>query len=133
MATIPLPADNSNYYYYYPYGFSIDSSGNFWLPQPNSGNIIELDPSYNEIASYSTGGHYARKRVNRRGWQRLLLGRTCPVEAVYQLNPTNGAVNYFAYTASDFGTLTNSRPRRRRHLGRGLLSGWSPLSTTAAA
>ena len=56
MATIPLPDDNANYGYYYPYGFSIDSDGSFWIPQPNSGNIIHLDPSDNEIASYSTGG-----------------------------------------------------------------------------
>ena len=29
---------------------------------------------------------------------------------VYQLNPTSGAVNYFAYTSSPFGTLTNTAP-----------------------
>ena len=33
-----------------------------------------------------------------------------PVGNVYQLNPDHGAVNYFAFTASPFGTLTNTAP-----------------------
>ena len=107
MATIPLPADNSNYYYYYPYGFSIDSSGNFWIAQPNSGNIIELDPSYNESASYSTNGLMPESSsIGADG--NVYFSTT--VGDVYQLNPTNGAVNYFAYTESPFGTLTNTAP-----------------------
>ena len=56
VATITLPTDNANNFYYYPYGFSIASDGSFWIPQPNSGNIIHLDASYNEIGSYSAGG-----------------------------------------------------------------------------
>ncbi len=60
-------------FYYYPYGFSIASDGSFWIPQPNSGNIIHLDSSYNEIASYSTDGLMPESCVDRLRWQRLLL------------------------------------------------------------
>ena len=90
----------SNFFWYYPYGFSIASDGTFWIPQPNSENIIHLDASDNEIASYSTGGYGARERVDRDRWQRLLLRAQWPSgNGIYQLNPTSGAVNFFAFTA----------------------------------
>ena len=62
----------SNYYWYYPYGFSIASDGTFWIPQPNSENIIHLDASGNEIASYSTAGMMPESAVDRDRRQRLL-------------------------------------------------------------
>jgi sugar lactone lactonase YvrE len=40
---------------YYPYGFSIASDGTFWIAQPNSNNIVHVDGSGNELASFSTG------------------------------------------------------------------------------
>ena len=40
----------------------------FWIPQPNSGNIIHLDASYNEIGSYSRRRIHARKCVDRHRW-----------------------------------------------------------------
>ena len=87
VATIPLPDDNANYYYYYPYGFSIASDGSFWIPQPNSGNIIHLDSSYNEIASFSTDGLSCPK-VRRSGPMATSTSRTTVPADVYQLNPT---------------------------------------------
>ena len=56
IATIALPTDEANQFFYYPYGFSIAADGSFWIAQPNSENIIHLDSSYNEIASYATTG-----------------------------------------------------------------------------
>ena len=101
------PTITPNYYYYYPYGFSIASDGSFWIPQPNSGNIIHLDASYNEIGSYSAGGYMPESAsIGTDG--NVYFSTT--VGDVFQLNPTNGAVNYFAYTASPFGTLTNTAP-----------------------
>src|SRR5262249_48679522 len=56
VATIPLPTDAADNFFYYPYGFSIAPDGSFWIPQPNSGNIIHLDASYNLVASYFADG-----------------------------------------------------------------------------
>jgi hypothetical protein len=107
VAAIPLPVDNSNFFFYYPYGFSIAADGTFWIPQPNSGNIIHLDASYNEIASFSTGTlmpESASIGTDGNVYFSTTIGN------VYQLNPTSGAVNLFASTASPFGTLTNTAP-----------------------
>ena len=103
---------------YYPYGFSIASDGSFWIPQPNSQNIIHLDSNYNEIASYSTARHHARECVDRHRWQRLLHRTNGSVgTGIYQLIPTTpGAVNYFAYSPSAGPHL--DRPRGLRHLER---------------
>ena len=107
VATITLPDDQADSGFYYPYGFSIGSDGSFWLPQPNSGNIIHLDPSGNEIASYFTDGldpESASIGTDGNVYFSATIGN------VYQLNPTTGAVNQFASTASPFGTLTNTAP-----------------------
>ena len=74
VATISLPDDPADIGYYYPFGFSIASDGSFWLPQPNSYNIIHLDPSGNELASYSTDGVHTRERDDRDRRQCLLHG-----------------------------------------------------------
>ena len=108
VATIPLPADNSNYYYYYPYGFSIASDGNFWIAaaqqrqhHPAGCRATTRSPAtppadyMPESASIGTDGN-------------VYFSTT--IGDVYQLNPTTGAVNYFASTASPFGTLTNTAP-----------------------
>ena len=45
MATITLPDDPAENFLYYPYGFAIAPDGTFWIPQPNSDNIVHLDAS----------------------------------------------------------------------------------------
>ncbi len=60
VATIPLPVDNANYYYYYPYGFSIESAVTSGSRSPIATISSTLDPSYTEIASYSTAGRLPR-------------------------------------------------------------------------
>ena len=46
----------SNYGCYYPYGFSIASDGTFWIPQPNSENIIHLDAERQRARQLLDGG-----------------------------------------------------------------------------
>ena len=87
VATITLPVDNSNYYYYYPYGFSIAPDGTFWVPQPNSGNIIHVDANGNELASYSAGGYMPESAsIGTDG--NVYFSTT--VGDVFQLNTTSG-------------------------------------------
>ena len=107
--TITMPVDNSNYYWYYPYGFSIDSSGDFWISQPNSQNIIELDPSYSEIASYSTAGITPESASIGSDGNVYFTGLNGPDgTAIYQLVPSTGAINYFAF--SPYANLTTTAP-----------------------
>ena len=96
VATIPLPDDNSNYYYYYPFGFSIGSDGSFWVPQPNSGNIIHLDASGNEIGSYSTDGVMPESASIGTDGNVYFSG---VAGDVWQLNPASGSVTDFAYAS----------------------------------
>ena len=55
LGAIQLPDDPANNFYYYPYGFAIAADGTFWIPQPNSGNIIHVDAAGNLLASFATG------------------------------------------------------------------------------
>jgi protocatechuate 3,4-dioxygenase beta subunit/glutamine cyclotransferase len=107
VATITLPNDPADNFYYYPYGFSIGSDGSFWVPQPNSGNIIHLDASGNELASYSTDGLMPESAsIGADG--NVYFSST--IGNLYQLNPSTGSVNYFGFTESPFGTLTSTAP-----------------------
>jgi protocatechuate 3,4-dioxygenase beta subunit len=107
VATITLPDDPANSFYYYPYGFSIASDGTFWIPQPNSSNIIHVDANGNELASYSTGG-FMPESASIGSDGNVYFSAT--IGNVYQLNPTSGAVNFFQSTSSNFGTLTSAAP-----------------------
>ena len=113
--SITLPADNSNYYYYYPYGFSIAPDGSFWIPQPNSGNIIHLDASGNELASYSTNGlmpESASIGTDGNVYFSTTIGN------VYQLNTTIGRCQLLRHHGITVWHPHKHRPRRLRHLGR---------------
>ena len=90
VATIPLPVDNANDFFYYPYGFSIGSDGTFWIPQPNSQNIIHLDASYNEIASYSVAGMTPESASIGTDGNVYFTGLNgFDGTGIYQLNPTH--------------------------------------------
>ncbi len=117
LATIPLPTDQSNYGWYYPYGFSIASDGSFWISQPNSQNIIHLDSSYNEIASYSTAGMVPESASIGTDGNVYFTGLYGPSgTGIYQLNTTSGAVNYFAFSPEP--NITSTAPA-----GTGIWSG----------
>ncbi len=109
VATITLPVDNAEQYYYYPYGFSIASDGTFWISQPNSENIIHLDASYNEIASYSTAGIVPESASIGTDGNVYFTGLNGPSgSAIYQLNTSTGAVNYYAFSPAP--NLTSTAP-----------------------
>ncbi len=109
VATITLPTDNANDGWYYPYGFSIASDGTFWLSQPNSQNIIHLDSSYNEIASYSTAGMVPESASIGTDGNVYFTGFDGPNgTGIYQLNTTTGAVNYFAFSPA--ANITTTAP-----------------------
>jgi hypothetical protein len=55
LGTIKLPDDPANQGLPYPYGFDIAPDGSFWVAQPNSGNVVHVDPSGHLIASYPVG------------------------------------------------------------------------------
>ena len=109
VATITLPDDNVENYYYYPYGFSIASDGSFWIPQPNSGNIIHLDASYNEIGTYATSGLMPESASIGTD------GNVYFSATIRQCLPTQShppaPVNLFATRRHPSGTLTALRPQ----------------------
>ena len=104
--TITLPTDNAEYFFYYPYGFSIASDGSFWIPQPNSGNIIHLDPNGNEIASYSGDG--LRPESATIGTDGNVYFSTNNGSGIYQLNPTAGTIASFGFSPG--ANLTSAAP-----------------------
>ncbi len=105
VATIPLPDDPADIGYYYPFGFSIAADGSFWLPQPNSDNIIHLDPSGNELASYSTDGVQPESATIGTDGNVYFTGGSGDI---WQLNTTSGSINYFAYSPSP--VMTSAAP-----------------------
>ncbi len=117
VATITLPVDNSNYYWYYPYGFSIAPDGSFWIAQPNSENIIHLDPSYNEIGSYSTAGITPESASIGTDGNVYFTGLNGPNGSnIYELNTTTGVVSYHSFSPEP--DLTSTAPN-----GAGIWSG----------
>src|SRR5262249_51572371 len=57
VGSVQLPDDPGENFFFYPFGFAIAPDGTFWVPQPNSGNIIHVDGNGNELASYFIGGN----------------------------------------------------------------------------
>ena len=109
VATIAIPNDPAYQGYFYPYGFSIAADGTFWIAQPNSQNIIHLDASYNELASYSTAGVTPESASIGTDGNVYFTGLNGPSgNAIYQLNTTTGAVNYFAFSPTP--NLTSTAP-----------------------
>jgi hypothetical protein len=56
LGTIALPDDPGETFFSYPYGFSMTSDQTFWIAQPNSGNVIHVDPAGQTIGTYFVGG-----------------------------------------------------------------------------
>ena len=98
-----------NYFCYYPYGFSIASDGTFWIPQPNSEQHHPRRCQRQRARQLLRQADYLPESASI-GADGNVYFSTDPSVMVYQLNPTTGAVNFFASTASPFGTLTSTAP-----------------------
>ena len=109
VATIPLPADNSNYLLLLPVRLQHRLRRHF------------LDPAAEQRQHHPPGCELQRDRaaspladtcrkVRRSAPTATSTSSTTIGHGLYQLNPTSGAVNYFAFTASPFGTLTSTAP-----------------------
>ena len=108
VATIPLPSDPANDGYFYPYGFGIAPDGSFWIPQPNSSNILHLDAGYSVLSSYSTGVSLPESASVGADGNIYFSGGGYGTSQVYQLNPSTGAITPFAF--SPYAQLTSSAP-----------------------
>jgi len=103
VATINLPTDFSqsgSSYYYYPYQFGAAPDGSFWVPQPNSGNVIHIDSSGNELASYYVGGVPEGASVRSDG---TILIANAGNSSVEVLDPSTGLITNSAYSPSPAG------------------------------
>jgi streptogramin lyase len=94
VATIHLPNDTANFFYY-PFGFAIASDGTFWVPQPNSGNIVHVDASGNLIKSYSTGAGSNPEWSAVRSDGQVFISNDAN-STILQLDPGTGNLSTFA-------------------------------------
>jgi streptogramin lyase len=95
LGTIHLPNDSPGIGYYYPFGFAIGSDGTFWVPQPNTGNIVHLDSSGNLIKSYSTGSGSIPEWAAVRSDGQVFISNDHN-GAIQQLDPGSGNLSTFA-------------------------------------
>jgi hypothetical protein len=101
LGEVNLPTDGGFASFYYPFGFDVAADGTIWVAQPNTGNVIHVDASGNLLASYSTGLYDPEAvAVGPDGNVYISVPNYF---AVYQLNPTTGAVNYFVYGGYTLG------------------------------
>ncbi len=97
LATIAIPDDPAENFYYYPFGFGIAPDNTFWIPQPNSGNIIHVDASGNELASFFVGGNPEAASVRPDGQILVSLSANGVIDL---LDPSTGNVSFFASSPS---------------------------------
>jgi hypothetical protein len=102
VATIHLPNDTPAVGFYYPYGFAVTGTAanvSFWVPQPNSGNIIHVDASGNLIQKYSTGsGSNPEWAAVRSDGQVFIAEET--KSSILQLDPGTGNLTTFVTDSS---------------------------------
>ncbi len=94
LGTMKLPDDPANIGYFYPFGFTIATDGSFWVPQPNSGNVIHVSPTGSELASYGVGG-IPESAVQRTDGLVVVTGFNMTAQAIL-LDPSTG--NFTTYT-----------------------------------
>jgi sugar lactone lactonase YvrE len=92
LATIKLPPDSAGFFYY-PFGFAVAADGSFWVAQPNSANVVHVDPSGNLLRTYAVGGNPEWTGVRADG-QVFVSNETGSI--VQQLDPVSGNVTTFA-------------------------------------
>jgi hypothetical protein len=103
LATIHLPNEPFGIGFFYPFGFDVAPDGTFWVPQPNSGNVIHTDASGNLIRSYSLGLSVPiPEDVAVRADGQVLIAST-NAGRVQQLDPVSGAVTTFASVSVPVG------------------------------
>jgi hypothetical protein len=92
-----LPDDPANNFYYYPFGFSVAGDGSFWVPQPNSGNVIHVDSSGHLIQSYFVG-NVPEDAVVRPSDGQIFIDEylaSSGTTQIVQLDPSTGNVTTF--------------------------------------
>jgi streptogramin lyase len=95
LGTIPLPNDAPGVGFFYPFGFAIASDGTFWVPQPNTGNIVHLDASGNLIKSFSTGSNSNPEWAAVRTDGQVFISND-QNSTILQLDPGSGNLTTFA-------------------------------------
>ncbi len=100
VATITLPDDPANNFFFYPYGFAAAADGTFWVPQPNSDNIVHVDASGNVLASFSTGTTTPESASLRADGNVYFSGYDPSGNGIYLLDTTSGTTSLFASTTN---------------------------------
>jgi streptogramin lyase len=95
VATIHLPNDSPGVGFYYPFGFAVASDSSFWVPQPNTGNIVHVDASGNLIKSYSTGSGSNPEWTAVRSDGQVFISNDQNSQ-ILQLDPGTGNISTFA-------------------------------------
>jgi sugar lactone lactonase YvrE len=99
LATIHLPNDAPGIGFFYPYGFAIASDGTFWVPQPNTGNIVHVDASGNLIQKYTTGGGSNPEWAAVRSDGQVFIAEET-TSSILQLDPGTGTLTTFVTDSS---------------------------------
>jgi streptogramin lyase len=97
LATIHLPNDTA-FIFYYPFGFAVTGTAanvSFWVPQPNSGNIVHVDASGNLIQKYSTGNGSNPEWAAVRSDGQVFISND-QNSTILQLDPGTGSLTTFA-------------------------------------
>jgi hypothetical protein len=101
LGVIHLPNDPQGFGFFYPFGFEVAPDGTFWVPQPNSGNIIHTDSSGNLLRSYSLGFGDPEDAAVRADGQVFIVNTN--FSEVQQLDPVSGNVSVFAFVNVPIG------------------------------
>jgi methionine-rich copper-binding protein CopC len=95
LGAVQLPDDPNDLGFFYPFGFGVAPDNTFWVPQPNSGNIIHVDGNGNLLASYFIGGNTEAASVRSDGKVLISLTNNGQIDL---LDPSTGSVSLFAFT-----------------------------------
>jgi hypothetical protein len=96
LGSIPLPDDQADLGYFYPFGFDVAPDGTLWVPQPNSGNVVQVDSTGALLASYNVGLQPQDASVGGNGTVFISYSDfNTGMSEVLQLDPTTGNLTTF--------------------------------------
>jgi hypothetical protein len=96
IGVITLPDDPADNFFYYPFGFAAAADGTFWVPQPNSHNILHVDGSGTLLGAFSTGTTTPESATIRADGNVYFAGFDPSGNGIYLLNTTTLAASLFA-------------------------------------